>query len=309
LAINGKKLGAFFDLQKKDFSRCLHGSFQCRKEAIRAHSIQNAKVLDLLQQDNHVRMPQPKLSGGKELVIEFGLVGRNNASTFTGLCSGHDTELFKLIDTEALDVGNAEQMKQLAYRALMRELHTCLEGGYRFQLAHIENIKTGVTKKNEPDGPGIFAVIFWEKAWRIFRYQGKHFISEPDLVYHVIELNDQTPSVAVSSIFSVAHDEAGDIVGPMLNVVPVGATKTVAVVSYPKSQAEAIKKGLPGLFDESDKKKALSELILQRVENFVLAPAVYDAWTEDKKKDVLKFFNDSAIEPKEPPEGVDLLLF
>ena len=53
---------------------------------------------------------QPKLSGGKEPVIEFGPVGRNNASTFTGLCSGHDTELFKLIDTEPLDVGNAEQM-------------------------------------------------------------------------------------------------------------------------------------------------------------------------------------------------------
>jgi hypothetical protein len=62
------------------------------------------------------------------------------------------------------------------------------------------------------------------------------------------------------------------------------------------------------LASHSDK-KALSETILQRVENFVLAPATFDGWTEGKRKAVVKFFNDSAMEPKAAPKGVDLLLF
>lgn len=309
MAADGKKLGTFFDLQKKGYSRCLHDSFQCENEAIRAHSIQNAKVLDLLQKDNHVRVPQAKIAAGAEPVFEFGLVGRNKASTFTGLCSEHDTELFKLVDTDPLDVKNDQQMYQLAYRALMRELHTCLEAGYRFQLAHIENVKSGITKENEPDGPGMAAVIFWEKAWRVFRYRGAHFVDNASLVHYVIEINDQAPTVAVASFFSVAHDKSGDIIGPLFNVLPLDGKKTVAVLSYPAAHETDLKKGLPNLFDGSDSKKAISELILQRAENFVLAPEFYDRWTEEKRKNVLKFFNDAAMKLVDPPKDQDLLLF
>jgi hypothetical protein len=304
-----KKIGAFFNLQKVNYTKCMHDVFQCKEEPVRAHSIQNSAVMDLLQKDNHVLMPRPKLSAKKELTIELALVGRNNASTFTGLCSRHDNELFKLIDTEALDVGNDKQLDQLALRASMREMHTCLEQGFRMQAAHIENVKTGVTKEGSPDGPGVAAIIFMKKAWHVFRYQGKHFEREPSLAHQIIELDNQAPTIAAASLFSVAHDKAGNIVGPMLSVLPLSATKTVSVVSYPKSQEAEIKKALPKLFDDSDKKKALSELILQRVENFALAPATYDSWTVEKKKAVLKYFGDSMLRPAPPPAGVDLSLF
>jgi len=71
-----------------------------------------------------------------------------------------------------------------------------------------------------------------------------------------------------------------------------------------------VKKALPYLFDaNADKKTVLSENILQRVENFVLAPAFYDGWSEEKKKNVQKFFNDSAMKVVAPRPGQDLLLF
>ncbi|MBB4365014.1 hypothetical protein GGD65_006078 [Bradyrhizobium sp. CIR18] len=308
MAVDGKQKGAFFKIQKMEFNKCLHGTFDCKKPAIRAHSIQNAKVLDVLQKDNHVLIPQGKIAGGATPVVEFELIGRNNASTFTGLCGEHDRELFKLIDTEPLDTENQDQMYELGHRALLREMHACLEAANRFQNAHYDNIKNGVTKLGEPDGPGVMAVNFWIKAWRVFRYQCEHFERKPELVHYVVELDDQIPTVAVSSFFSIDHD-GNNIIGPLFNVVPVSDKKTVAVLSYPKAQEDPIKKALAKLFDEPDKKEALSVLILQRVENFVLSPTFYDSWTEEKKKNVIEFFNDSIEEPADPPPGQDLLLF
>jgi hypothetical protein len=315
-AADGAALGQFFELRKQGYDRCLHHSMDCKKDAIRAHSIQNGKVLDLLQQDNHVIVPKPKIDPNNPPTFEFGLTGRNKASTFTGLCSDHDTELFKLADTFPLDTGNKEQLNQYAYRAVMREFHTCVEEGGRFFALEADNIKKGVTKPNTPNAAGMMAIVYSDKAWRVYRYRTKDFDTpilegkEPPVEHHVIELEGQAPTVAVSSLFSVGSEENGDIIGVMLTVVPVSATKTTAIISYATAQADAVKKALPNLFDASaDKKKALSETILQRVENFVLAPATFDAWTEDKKKAVVKFFNDSAMEPIDPPDGVDLLLF
>lgn len=308
-------LAKFFDLRKQGYSRCLHYSMDCRRDAIRAHSIQNGKVLDLLQRENHVTVPKHKIVAGTA-VAEFGLIGRNQASTFTGLCAEHDAELFKLADTLPLDTGNNKQLNQYAYRAVMREFHTCVEGGGRFFALEAENIKAGVTKANTPNAAGIAAIEFSMRAWRVFRYRTKNFDTpmlegkDSPIEHHVILLENQTPTVAVSSLFGVGTEPNNDIVGAMLTVVPVSANKTVAIVSYASAQSEAVKKGLPNLFDVNTvKKTALSETILQRVENFVLAPMFYDAWTEEKKKNVQKFFDTSVAQAVEPPAGQDLLLF
>jgi hypothetical protein len=315
MAADKEGIGKFFELQKKGYNKCMYENFSCGNDAVRAHSIQNSKVLDQLQDKNHVIMPQPKLSSNKEPVIEFTLVGRNNASTFTGLCAEHDAKLFKLADTEPLDVTNKKQLDQLAYRAVMRELHTCLEAGYRFQLAHKENVKTGTTKADEPDAEGAAAVAFWERAWRVFRYRGRFDEAfskgeAPALEHHIIELTQQTPTIAVSSLFSVAHDKSGDIVGPTLNVVPVEATRTVSIISYPKEQTQAVKEGLPKLFESNANKRAeLSKVILQRVENFTLSPKFYNSWSEQKRKQVLDAFTSTLMEANALPDNTDLSLF
>jgi hypothetical protein len=125
-----EEIQLFVKAQKEDYARCLPPSMDCDGEPIRAHSIQNARVLDLIQTDGHVLMSQYKLVKG-EPVMKFEKVGRNEASTFTGLCAKHDTELFKAIDTEPLDVDNCEHLRQLAYRSVMREMHTELANGER----------------------------------------------------------------------------------------------------------------------------------------------------------------------------------
>jgi hypothetical protein len=66
-----------------------------------------------------------KAEGPLRLVLPDS-AGRNEASTFTGLCSAHDADLFRPIDTRELDVNDREQFFLLAYRSVTREVHAPL---------------------------------------------------------------------------------------------------------------------------------------------------------------------------------------
>jgi len=296
---DGRQVGRFFDLQKKKYEKCLHVGFDCDGKPIRAHSIQNGKVLDLLQRENHVIVPVQRLDQDTGPVTDMKLVGRNEASTFTGLCANHDRELFRTADTEPLDVGNAKQLNELAYRAVMRELHACVEGAYRIDLLHRENVRNGLVDEHAPNP----AMPFWEKGWRVIRYRGTHFDKpaaagrSPSLIHRIVELNDQEPTLAAGALFSVDHDATGDIVGPAMTVVPVDAKRTVAVVSYPKKQKAAIERQLADLFaadQPTQKRTELSRIVIERMENFVLSPDFYDGLAANKKKRILEAYDGSA---------------
>lgn len=314
MAIDKAAVGKFMEVRKRDFTRCMHDDFSCKNEAIRAHSIQNGKVLDLLQHNGHVVIPKPKFDSKNGPSIEFGLVGRNNALTFTGLCSEHDTELFKLADTLPLDTKNNTQLEQHAYRAIMKELHTCLEEEARFYALHVDEVKNGISKQGEGSAAQMNH-YFAEQSFRLFRYRSRNFdtpLSEgkPALVEHrMITLEGQKPTLAVSSFFGVGSNKDGDTIGVMVTVIPE-AEKTTAVLSYATAQMEAIKKALPELFnDQADQKKALSRTILQRVENFTLAPRFYEGWSDSKKKKVVEYFSESQTTDKAPPNDSEFSLF
>lgn len=142
----------------------------CDEKPLRAHSIQNARVLYLVQTDGHVLMPQYKLVKGEPAM------GRNDASTFTGRCSKHDTELFKSIDTEPLDVDKCEHLRQLAYRSVMREMHTELANANRLWVIREEICKEQQVDPNEvATQASIRSLAFTKKAQEVYRYRRKHF--------------------------------------------------------------------------------------------------------------------------------------
>lgn len=309
-AADGHRVGRFFDLQKKKYERCLYVGFDCEEKPIRAHSIQNGKVLDLLQRDHHVIAPLQRVMPETGPVTEFKLVGRNEASTFTGLCARHDQELFRTADNEPLDVDNGKQLNELAYRAVMRELHACVEGAYRIDLLHQDNIRKGLVPEDAPNP----SEIFWDKGWRVIRYRGTHFDKQmakgkqPPLVHRIIELEDQNPTLAAASLFSVEIDSNGDIVGPTVTVVPVDAGRTIAIVSYPRKHRVQVEKQLAALFAATEleqKKSELSRIVIERMENFVLAPDFHDGWSADKTKRIVEAYEGSAA----LDAGTDFSLF
>ena len=99
---------------------------ECDRSAIRAHSIQNARIIDLLAKDGHVIAPRMNIT--KEgPAVNFELIGRNQASTFTGMCNAHDTEMFSPLESKELNFNDQEQLFLLAHRSATRELHAVME--------------------------------------------------------------------------------------------------------------------------------------------------------------------------------------
>jgi hypothetical protein len=307
----------FFKTQKKNFGRCLHPSLTCERPPIRAHSIQNRRVLDLIQQDRHVRMPRYTIKGDKP-VLEFASVGRNEASTFTGLCSQHDTALFKVIDTEPLNVDNDEHLRLLAYRSVMHDLHTNIEQGNRLWCLHDELAKAAGQDPNKAITPAFLCALdFYKKAQNTFRYRSKHFDrpiekgKKPDLKHSVLELPNQAPVLAVSCLFSTSHSEQRDIIGPTLNIVPLDEKRMAVILSCPTEQEESVRKALETTCQAEDSRLRyeISKLIIQRVENFVLSPKHYNSWSADKKKRILEEFERTMTNPDAIQDHEDLMLF
>lgn len=128
---------------KKPFVRCYAPGDACEQDPIRAHSVQNASILELLQERGHVYAPRLQLTL-KEPRLEFGLIGRNLATTFHGLCNEHDTEIFRPIETAHLDPLNEEHLFLLSYRAVLKETHATAKSAVDTQSGYTAGVKEGL---------------------------------------------------------------------------------------------------------------------------------------------------------------------
>ncbi len=278
-------------------NRCIAPGMACEETAIRAHSIQNSRVLDLLCSDGHVVAPH-RSTFNKRPKISFEKVGRNRASTFTGLCAAHDAKLFRTIDTEIFDPENSEHLFLNAYRAVLREAHAKLSVGSQFQSAYQERIRLGLDKANIPTRGGLIALEHMMGAIETLAYktyfdvalQNKDFRG---LSHSVIRLTVERPTVAVCALYSV--DDApvdGDILRVAFNVIPISKNETVVTFSYLNAHSGVALAHLDRILSSTSlyQKFEISKLILRNCENFVISPEFYATWSTSKRSAVTDYF-------------------
>jgi len=109
-----------FNKHKKNnqLKECFHEDENCNERIIKAHSVQNNKILNVISEDGHVHMFGSELDEGYHLKAKMQNKGRKVATTFTGFCGYHDNEIFKPIEAHHYIIGNKEQEFLFAYRAL-----------------------------------------------------------------------------------------------------------------------------------------------------------------------------------------------
>lgn len=100
--------------------QCLHpNKAECKGEIVRAHAIQNNRILSRIAENGHVTM----LDGTSFLIFQDAQTkGRKVATMFTGFCSYHDKTLFQEIE----DVDFTATQKQiflLTYRTMAWHYH------------------------------------------------------------------------------------------------------------------------------------------------------------------------------------------
>ena len=158
-------LGHFFKTKNSKFLKCLEPTMSCVEKPIKAHSIQNSRVLDLLVSEGHVIMLRPKFHPDY-FDFQFQKVGRNQASTFTGLCAKHDSSIFYSLDTQLFDLNNPEHLFLLAYRSVTRELHAICEGAVRLQGSYQLRVEKGLDPSDAPSPAGMIATEQLFKSWQ-----------------------------------------------------------------------------------------------------------------------------------------------
>lgn len=315
--VNGELFGAFMKITNAQFSRCLDRSIVCAKPAIRAHSIQNARVLDAIASDGHVVAPIVRSTCAGGPVIRLDEVGRNKASTFSGLCAEHDRQIFSPLEVAGMDLDSDEHRFLLAYRAAYRELHACMETAMRLQAGYLERVERGLDPKGVPTEAGILAAVRMGLAHEMFRYKvalddAYASCNFAALSHDLVVLRVEAPTVAVCSLFSFDHEvkNAESLLRVHLNVLPLAEDTTVALFSYRPEDQSPARARLDRVLNSSGQhqKYELSRLILQSCENFVLRPDYFDSWGEDKVLAVEAYFSKTLVLPSED-ESPHLYLF
>lgn len=315
--IEKEMLAYAFSADKRKFKKCLEPAMQCSGQIIRAHTVQNSRILDLLVRDGHVISLRHSLDKDKGPVIDYKLVGRNEATTFTGLCDVHDREIFKPIDTNDIDVRNAQQLFLLAYRSVLRELHATMEGASKIQRGYRKRIELGLDPKNQPSQSGISAVSHMLKSWRTFRYKFEYdqaYVSKNyGSICHETRLLDiERPTIAASVLFSAdTYNPAKDIRAIALNVLPVTAQKALVVFSWLPRDTAWVRQKFHNLLISKGYyfKYLLSKTILNYSENFVISPSYFEEWSGEKKDAIRNYFRDTLMQSDLARENEYLYLF
>jgi hypothetical protein len=283
-------LQKFFAINKERFDRCLEPQMSCQKKAIRAHSIQNAKTLDLLEKSGHVIALRTRFSeSGPQ--IDFKSVGRNEASTFTGFCSEHDRDIFAPIDRDMLDATNPEHLFLLAYRAVTFELHAIMDAAAKTQNMYTARVERDWDSRPEQSTAHKLVTDNLLHAFITWRYRANSFdvdflSGEYSKIEHdVIVFGDQTPCIAVSSLFTIEGvTREDDTVRIALNVLPVSDTKTIVVFSYHGDDCELARAALNRVIGSTgaQQKYELSKLIIRKMSNFYISPTHFEGWSAAK---------------------------
>lgn len=305
----------FFKVHGISTNRCLEPKEACNQTAICSHSIPSGMVLSQLVRNGCVVMPQMKLKYPPPVEIEFKPVGRNKATTFTGLCARHDNDIFRPIDDALPDLGEQSHLFLLAYRAVLREYHVVLQNGLRFQSTYQKRVEVGLSPGFEPCDFGVFATEHLCNAFECYEYkrQFDHAYLASDwsqLQHHIIILKNQTASIAVSSMFSLDDVDAPETPRVTLSVFPAG-TDVVVVFSAIPTDARFVTTYLDRILasDGYFQKYLLSKLILQSCDNFVLDPHYYESLPQERKDAMCDFYVETILANAEEHEDERLYLF
>jgi hypothetical protein len=214
------------------------------------------------------------------------------------LCSAHDAELFRPIDTQPVDFDNPEHLFLLAYRAVVREVHATAAVGVKSHEIYQGFVEAGEAPNDQPSPIGLFAtsrlMVAYETWMHMARMTEAYATGGPEaLEYDVLRLSGVRPSIAAAALFSLDDIPVGDDVARVcLSVLPVSPRESVAAFGYLQSDASPVREEIDWVLSSQAEDRAynLSKLLLNSCENFVLSPAFFETWSGDKRQVVLSYF-------------------
>ena len=306
-------VGLFFDLQGLRLDRCLEPSEECELATIRAHSIPTGTVLRHLSRDGHV--VALRQSGKLDLELSYALVGKNKATTFSGLCGKHDNEIFRPIDTRLPDLCSQRHLFLLAYRAVLRETYEATLAAVKTQLMYQKTVEVGLATGHEPCSRGLAATGLMLRAMDCHEYKrvfdrGYRANEWSQLSHRVLVLEDQAPSVAVSALFSLDDARAPVLPRVALSLFPRGDDVAV-VFSALRRDASFMDEYIHRIRTAEAylQRYLLTKLIVQNCDNFVISPDYYDGMSQERRDAIRHYSARTVLSNDEEHEDPAVYLF
>ena len=306
---------AFHQGLSKKLNVCLWHDGSCAEKSIKAHSIQNNGVLDIMAVDGHLIHAKPKLDNMIP-ALSFEKIGRNDATTFTGLCNTHDTQLFEPIDNHAFSVTDDQQSFLMSYRSVLREMHQQLRGVKRIESAFALAEQSGAL----PHGGG-------HESWKEFmtfnarefegylsRFHDAYTNSNwTALEYRSIQIPMPKPSIAAGGVFIPAKSTEKWLTNGaepvVFNIFPDAANLTVIFAAFDFKPAAS--KIIDAIFNASDHYQLylISKMVIKYSELFVINPPLFDTYSNERVDDIIKYYMENGAGSERERESEHLFLF
>lgn len=289
-------------VKNANIKECLYlNNVACSEKIIKAHSLQNNKILIKLSEKDNVLMRSVKISE-RSFDITMEPIARSKATTFTGFCEFHDNKVFEPIEKIKYNPNDLEQNALFAFRALAKEWHAKL-GAKKLaeeflaknpntQLMEDYLIGTELGLADIEKHVNVFKEIILEKKFNLLETQYISFNKEYLLAvssgitspfdFDGNRLNHLTRNLDIPSKFL------------FLTIFPEDE-KTHILLSYlteDKNFYSFIKTQLLNK-DEDTQKQRITNLVALNSENLVLAPISWNKLDNNQKKNFLKIFKEN----------------
>lgn len=259
---------------------------ECDGVIKKAHTLQNNGILSVLSENGHVMVTEAK-ADKNGIHIEFVKRGRNEATTFTGFCSKHDTEVFADIE-----IREYEQLPKqnflFAYRAFSQEYHKKLR-----MFRATQNIF-----KNKPSLTKDEFAIYNYRLRQLEMYDMNLYKEKFDyIILHenydcinsrIIEL-EKAYDFAVTTMFVPTRDLNGKELNDaysleetrqkacFITIIPSN-NRTIIIISWLREDGEVLEEFINQIMSlkESELKCYLNNILPMYTENIILSPRLWD---------------------------------
>lgn len=273
--------------------QCLHPrKDECDEKIIKAHSIQNNRILKRISSNGEVYMP---ISKNNLPVVTIDKYGRRVASVFTGFCKKHDKTLFQAIEDRDF-VNSEEQLFLYTYRTFAYEYHRKMESN------NFLNIMAQKTGRDFANSEG-------------FELALKDFLLDKELFDNSIrnkEYNTLTNRVwefegevkfSGSCYYSPEKDFKGIRIQNLENTIPPirhifltvfpQNNKSYAILSWFRRDDELFNSYGRALdkLDLKERKIFISNELLKSGENIAINPEAWDSLSLEKKNRFLELLD------------------
>ena len=278
---------------------CAH--YGCEGEAIISHLLQQNGILDSIVENGHavlVKRTDPYKWNAHDEPLEFKVIGRTFTLSTKLFCNNHDTQLFKPIETDALNPYDYKTQLLLNYRTTSAEGRTkeiIIEEFTRVakSLTATSDFKEYATDFCEMSNVGLRDINFYrEQLWEDIEQDSENF------TFHVYEY--PKIDICASASFSLCDDitQNADLTFTLpvvfTHIIPINGI-TYFILGHHKEHSSPEIEEFIMSWDELEMDvlgEKLTQLFAFRTEVWAMSPTLYSKISAKKKTDFLRLVGD-----------------